>query len=54
MNAVCDVAVKGLQWSDDGYAALSGVLLDKAIELDGIIRWRGVLNSAQRSTAFRA
>ena len=38
MNAVLDVDVKGLQWSDDGHATLSDVLLDKALELDGIIR----------------
>ena len=41
MNALFDVDVKGLQWSNDGYATLSGVLLDKALELDGIIRGWG-------------
>ena len=41
MNSVLDVDVKGLQWSDDGYATLSDALLDRARELDGIIRGWG-------------
>ena len=39
MNAVLDVDVKGLQWSDDGYAALSGALLDRALERSLALEW---------------
>lgn len=38
MNAGFHTDVQGLQWSDDGYAALSGALLDKALGLDGVFR----------------
>lgn len=30
--------MKGLQWSEDGYVALSGALLDRANELDAVFR----------------
>jgi len=38
MNALPEFSIDGLQWSDDGYVALSGALYDKALELDSIIR----------------
>jgi hypothetical protein len=48
MNAVPDTEVKGLLWSDDGYAALSGALLDAAIALDRAIRsWAADLGATE-------
>lgn len=37
MNALANIDVKGLLWSDDGYAALSGSLLEKVFEFDAVI-----------------
>ena len=54
MNALFDVDVKGLQWSNDGYATLSDVLLDKALELDGIIRgWAAEFVATEETGANR-
>lgn len=48
MNAVADHAISDLQWSDDGYAALSGALLEKAMELDAVFRdWAGDLGAME-------
>lgn len=48
MNAVPDIEVNGLQWSDDGYVALSGALLDRAFELDAVIRrWADDLGATE-------
>lgn len=38
MTAFAESAISGLNWSDDGCAALDGALLDRAIELDGVFR----------------
>jgi hypothetical protein len=48
MNAVLDDVINGLQWSDAGYVALSGAILDKAVELDSVIRsWADDLGATE-------
>jgi hypothetical protein len=48
MNAVPDIEIKGMQWSDDGYVALSGALLDRAFELDSLFRsWAADLGATE-------
>jgi hypothetical protein len=48
MNAVVDPTIPDLQWSEDGYAALSGALLEKAMELDAVFRdWAGDLGATE-------
>jgi hypothetical protein len=40
--------ISGLHWSDDGCAALNGVLLERALELDGIFRrWAIALGAVE-------
>lgn len=48
MNAVPDIEIMGMQWSDDGYVALSGALLGRALELDGVFcAWAAELGATE-------
>lgn len=48
MNAALDVDIGGMQWSDHGYVALSGPLLDRAIELDAVFcSWAARLGATE-------